>query len=60
MGESKISVFRHLFGEEEKAQYANTAFEQAYGALVDGGRIAPVPGRGKPSSGSPPKAVPSF
>ncbi|UTR83436.1 HAD hydrolase-like protein [Streptomyces cavourensis] len=44
MGESKISVFRHLFGEEEKAQYANTAFEEAYGALVDGGRIAPVPG----------------
>src|SRR5690606_24434909 len=35
MGESKISVFRHLFGEEEKAQYANTAFEEAYGALVD-------------------------
>lgn len=44
MGESKISVFRHLFGDEEKAQYANTAFEEAYGALVDGGRIAPVPG----------------
>ncbi|WP_405550056.1 phosphonatase-like hydrolase [Streptomyces microflavus] len=44
MGESKISVFRHLFGDEEQAQYANTAFEEAYGALVDGGRIAPVPG----------------
>ncbi|MFI7238392.1 phosphonatase-like hydrolase [Streptomyces cyaneofuscatus] len=44
MGESKISVFRHLFGDEEKAQYANTAFEEAYGELVDGGRIAPVPG----------------
>ncbi|GFN04160.1 hypothetical protein Smic_27160 [Streptomyces microflavus] len=44
MGESKISVFRHLFGDEEKAQYANTAFEEAYGALVDGGRIAPIPG----------------
>lgn len=44
MGESKISVFRHLFGDEEKAQYANTAFEEAYGVLVDGGRIAPIPG----------------
>ncbi|MGA5046311.1 phosphonatase-like hydrolase [Streptomyces arboris] len=44
MGESKISVFRHLFGDEEKAQYANTAFEEAYGDLVDGGRIAPIPG----------------
>ncbi|MBM7169044.1 phosphonatase-like hydrolase [Streptomyces sp. G44] len=44
MGESKISVFRHLFGEETLAQRANTAFEQAYGELVDGGRIAPIPG----------------
>ncbi|MFF1375873.1 HAD family hydrolase [Streptomyces sp. NPDC058308] len=44
MGESKISVFRHLFGEESLAQQANTAFEKAYGTLVDAGRIAPVPG----------------
>ncbi len=44
MGESKISVFRHLFGEETLAQQANAAFEKAYGTLVDGGRIAPVPG----------------
>ncbi|MEV5982219.1 phosphonatase-like hydrolase [Streptomyces sp. NPDC052114] len=44
MGESKISVFRHLFGEETLARQANTAFEKAYGALVDGGRIAPIPG----------------
>ncbi|MET8689039.1 HAD family hydrolase [Streptomyces sp. NPDC004732] len=44
MGESKISVFRHLFGEEKLAQQANTAFETAYGSLVDGGRIAPIPG----------------
>ncbi|WP_228927102.1 phosphonatase-like hydrolase [Streptomyces sp. DH7] len=56
MGESKISVFRHLFagedgeggeggdGGEDKAQRANTAFEEAYGELVDAGRIAPVPG----------------
>ncbi|WP_276145448.1 phosphonatase-like hydrolase [Streptomyces sp. YIM 130001] len=44
MGESKITVFRALFGDEKKAQAANSAFEEAYGALVDGGRIAPVPG----------------
>ncbi|MFB7493972.1 HAD family hydrolase [Streptomyces sp. NPDC056161] len=44
MGESKISVFRHLFGDESRAQRANAAFEKAYGDLVDGGRIAEVPG----------------
>ncbi|MGW8779296.1 phosphonatase-like hydrolase [Streptomyces sp. NPDC055796] len=44
MGESKISVFRHLFGTEEMAQRANSAFEEAYGELVDGGLIAPIPG----------------
>ncbi|MFJ3924875.1 phosphonatase-like hydrolase [Streptomyces sp. NPDC090022] len=44
MGESKISVFRHLFGTEDLAQQANTAFEQAYAELVDGGLIEPVPG----------------
>jgi phosphonatase-like hydrolase len=44
MGESKISVFRHLFGEETRAQEANKAFEAAYAELVDGGRIAALPG----------------
>nr|WP_251017195.1 phosphonatase-like hydrolase [Streptomyces sp. ISL-1] len=44
MGESKISVFRHLFGDEARAQAANAAFEEAYGELVDGGLIAPLPG----------------
>ncbi|MET7811646.1 HAD family hydrolase [Streptomyces sp. NPDC005395] len=44
MGESKISVFRHLFGDEERAQRANTAFEKAYGTLVGDGLVAPVPG----------------
>ncbi|MFI5809084.1 phosphonatase-like hydrolase [Streptomyces sp. NPDC051561] len=44
MGESKISVFRHLFGDEELARRANAAFEEAYGELVDGGRIAEIPG----------------
>ncbi|KPH97641.1 hypothetical protein OK074_6448 [Actinobacteria bacterium OK074] len=44
MGESKISVFRHLFGTEVKAQEANKAFEAAYAELVDGGRVAALPG----------------
>ncbi|MEU5215788.1 phosphonatase-like hydrolase [Streptomyces sp. NPDC020807] len=45
MGESKITVFRHLFGgDETRARQANLAFEEAYGELVAGGRIAPVPG----------------
>ncbi|MFI1762151.1 HAD family hydrolase [Streptomyces sp. NPDC020800] len=44
MGESKISVFRHLFGAEDLARRANTAFEKAYGDLVDAGLVAPVPG----------------
>ncbi|GHF45129.1 putative haloacid dehalogenase-like hydrolase [Streptomyces morookaense] len=44
MGESKISVFRHLFGEEARAQEANAAFEEAYGQLVAAGQCAPVPG----------------
>ncbi len=44
MGESKISVFRHLFGTEDLAQRANSAFEKAYGGLVDGGLVAPLPG----------------
>ncbi|MGW1065702.1 phosphonatase-like hydrolase [Streptomyces aureus] len=44
MGESKISVFRHLFGDEALARRANSAFEKAYGELVDDGHIVPVPG----------------
>ncbi|MET9417451.1 phosphonatase-like hydrolase [Streptomyces klenkii] len=45
MGESKISVFRHLFaGDEESAQRANAAFERAYGRQVADGRCAPLPG----------------
>ncbi|MET9732965.1 phosphonatase-like hydrolase [Streptomyces sp. NPDC006458] len=44
MGESKISVFRHLFGDEAKAQQANKAFEAAYAELVDGGSVEALPG----------------
>ncbi|MFE3072289.1 phosphonatase-like hydrolase [Streptomyces sp. NPDC059247] len=44
MGESKISVFRHLLGDEDRARQASLAFEEAYGELVADGRIAPLPG----------------
>ncbi|MDH6113391.1 phosphoglycolate phosphatase [Kitasatospora sp. MAP12-15] len=44
MGESKISVFRHLFGAEDKAQQANVAFEAAYHDLVDAGHCEALPG----------------
>ena len=43
MGESKISVFRHLFGTEAQAQEANKAFEAAYADLVDAGRVTALP-----------------
>lgn len=43
MGQSKIEVFRALFGDEDRAHAANCAFEEAYDArIVDG--VAPVPG----------------
>jgi phosphonatase-like hydrolase len=44
MGQSKISVFRALFGAEDLAQQANTAFERAYEQLIDEGRAAPIDG----------------
>ena len=44
MGESKISVFRHLFGDEQLAQRANSAFEEAYAELVDAGKVEALPG----------------
>ena len=44
MGESKISVFRHLFGDEDRARRANLAFEAAYHDLVDAGHCAALPG----------------
>ncbi|MBG6140909.1 phosphonatase-like hydrolase [Longispora fulva] len=44
MGESKISVFRAMLGEEAAAQRANLAFEEAYGTLVRAGRAAPIAG----------------
>lgn len=44
MGQSKIVVFRALFGQEDLAQKANRAFESAYDALIDNGHAEPIPG----------------
>jgi phosphoglycolate phosphatase len=44
MGQSKIEVFRQLFGSEERAQRANHAFEGAYAESVRAGLVAPLPG----------------
>lgn len=44
MGQSKIVVFRALFGTEERAQRANVEFERAYAELIDNGRAAPIDG----------------
>lgn len=44
MGQSKITVFRALFGDEATAQRANAAFEDAYASLIAAGRAEPIPG----------------
>ncbi|AQT80175.1 haloacid dehalogenase [Mycolicibacterium litorale] len=44
MGQSKIAVFRALFGDESRAQQANLAFEKAYADLIDSGEAHPIPG----------------
>src|SRR5690349_12835899 len=44
MGQSKIAVFRALFGSEDRAQQANAAFERAYEQLVAEGRAVPIDG----------------
>ncbi|MFI5586847.1 phosphonatase-like hydrolase [Amycolatopsis sp. NPDC051758] len=44
MGQSKITVFRALLGDETLAQQANAAFEAAYGDLVRDGACTPIPG----------------
>ena len=45
MGQSKIAVFRHLFGGNEiRAARANESFEAAYARAVDGGGVVPMPG----------------
>jgi phosphoglycolate phosphatase len=44
MGRSKIVVFRALFGDEDRAQAANIAFESAYDRLIEEGNAEPIPG----------------
>ncbi|WP_040535959.1 phosphonatase-like hydrolase [Gordonia namibiensis] len=43
MGQSKIAVFRALFGADGAAETANAEFERAYGDLIAGG-VEPVAG----------------
>jgi phosphoglycolate phosphatase len=44
MGQSKITVFRRLFGgSEQRAQTANQRFELAYAAIVESGGVRPMP-----------------
>jgi len=52
MGQSKITVFRHLFaGDEDAAAAANRAFERSYDALVDTGRVEGLPGAAETLAG---------
>jgi phosphoglycolate phosphatase len=44
MGQSKIEVFRHILGDEDKARQANASFEKHYAAAVSAGEITPMPG----------------
>jgi phosphoglycolate phosphatase len=44
MGQSKITVFRALFGTDDLAQHANAEFERTYAALIDEGKAAPIDG----------------
>lgn len=44
MGQSKITVFRHLLGDEDRAQLANRTFEDAYDALIADGGARPIDG----------------
>ena len=44
MGQSKIDVFRQIFGDEPDAQRANAAFEQCYAAAIADGGVEPLPG----------------
>lgn len=47
MGQSKIVVFRAIFGDEDRAQAANAAFETTYDSLIDQGLAEPIPGAEK-------------
>jgi phosphoglycolate phosphatase len=43
MGQSKIVVFREIFGDEDTAQRVNAAFEEHYARAVAAGRTEPLP-----------------
>ncbi|WP_438473216.1 phosphonatase-like hydrolase [Rhodococcus erythropolis] len=47
MGQSKIVVFRAIFGDEDRAQAANATFETTYDSLIDQGLAEPIPGAEK-------------
>lgn len=47
MGQSKIVVFRAIFGDEDRAQAANAAFETTYDSLIDQGLAETIPGAEK-------------
>ena len=47
MGQAKIVVFRAIFGDEDRAQAANAAFETTYDSLIDQGLAEPIPGAEK-------------
>ena len=44
MGQSKIEVFRRIFGDESAAGRATAAFENAYEKAVIAGRVTPIAG----------------
>ena len=44
MGQSKIAVFTHVFGDESLAEQANRAFEEAYAESVAAGMVTAIPG----------------
>jgi phosphoglycolate phosphatase len=44
MGQSKIAVFREIFGDEDAARRVNVTFEEHYATAVSAGRIEPLPG----------------
>ncbi|WP_415047052.1 phosphonatase-like hydrolase [Gordonia sp. (in: high G+C Gram-positive bacteria)] len=44
MGQSKIVVFRHVFGSESRAREANDAFERSYAEAITEIGVTPIPG----------------
>ena len=52
MGQSKIEVFRHILGSEERAQRGNQIFEESYAESVRAGLVAPLPGAAETHHGT--------